>query len=520
MTEEIHARRPRRKAAAQNKSADISPFVTNPEGSIYAVKNLSEEFIAVLFAWVSRSPLSFKEHLRKAIEDGFIDPEAYAGEEAAAKLTEKAKSFHEKWTVGYGHSSVAEHAVAHIGVEKVSRLASAELELSSTFHSITEYSQRYQRPLRFDWHNPFPAELPNDPDAMITGKHANQLHADFEQFMQECFDVFELLIDGIYQYLTKDLIFPSGIKEAAALEAKYKKIAFEDARYALPLAMHTQLGMTSNSRAWRDAIAQLKASSNPEVVEMAESIKTEITKVIPTLLKHAEASPYMRNSMKRVRPLLNQQPQVAYAPDVVELTKASLEQDAIIEIIALLIQQEGNLPYVEAHTRARHMSPDARTHIIQDLLFEIGQYDNPPEVFNAVHYDFSFLISEANWHQLLRHNRKANFTAPQPSMNHGITVPPNVKAAGFAQLLYDLADKAQRFAEVLERMGFVSEARYVTLNAARRPVNARFSLWEAYHLINLRTTEEAQWDIRATFDEVHRQIKQIHPLLISKAKRR
>ncbi|MNH33894.1 Thymidylate synthase ThyX [compost metagenome] len=47
-----------------------------------------------------------------------------------------------------------------------------------------------------------------------------------------------------------------------------------------------------------------------------------------------------------------------------------------------------------------------------------------------------------------------------------------------------------------------------------------FSLWEAYHLINLRTSEEAQWDIRETFEELFKQLYTVHPLLISQAKRR
>ena len=33
--------------------------------------------------------------------------------------TEKARAFHEKWVVGYGHASVAEHAVVHLAIENV-----------------------------------------------------------------------------------------------------------------------------------------------------------------------------------------------------------------------------------------------------------------------------------------------------------------------------------------------------------------------------------------------------------------
>ena len=63
-------------------------------------KALSPETIAVTFAKTSRSGESFRE--------------------IALELTdEKSAKFHERWVVGYGHASVAEHAVLHLAVENV-----------------------------------------------------------------------------------------------------------------------------------------------------------------------------------------------------------------------------------------------------------------------------------------------------------------------------------------------------------------------------------------------------------------
>ncbi|MBE3144336.1 MAG: FAD-dependent thymidylate synthase, partial [Planctomycetes bacterium] len=88
-------------------------------------QKLSPETIAVTFAKTSRSPDTFQE--------------------IAAELTEaKSAEFHEKWVVGYGHSSVAEHAVLHIAVENISRLAVESLE-SNRLASYTEKSTRYQK---------------------------------------------------------------------------------------------------------------------------------------------------------------------------------------------------------------------------------------------------------------------------------------------------------------------------------------------------------------------------------------
>ena len=98
-----------------------------PQRQVYLLdpQKLRPETIAVTFAKTSRSPESFRE--------------------IAAELTdEKSSEFHEKWVVGYGHSSVAEHAVLHIAVENVSRLAVETLE-SNRLAAYTEKSTRYQK---------------------------------------------------------------------------------------------------------------------------------------------------------------------------------------------------------------------------------------------------------------------------------------------------------------------------------------------------------------------------------------
>ena len=101
--------------------------MTNKPRQIYLLdpKTLSPETIAVTFAKTSRVPQSFRE--------------------IASELTEeKSAQFHEKWVVGYGHASVAEHAVLHIAIENVSRLAVESIE-SNRLASYTEKSTRYQK---------------------------------------------------------------------------------------------------------------------------------------------------------------------------------------------------------------------------------------------------------------------------------------------------------------------------------------------------------------------------------------
>src|SRR3989339_1614889 len=95
-----------------------------PKRRIYALTGLPPEVVAVAFAKCSRSPEPF--------------------DIIAAELNaDKSRKFHERWVVGYGHSSVAEHAVLSLAIENVSILATKVIE-DCRLSSYTEKSTRYQ----------------------------------------------------------------------------------------------------------------------------------------------------------------------------------------------------------------------------------------------------------------------------------------------------------------------------------------------------------------------------------------
>ena len=92
---------------------------------IYSLNNYPPEVKAVAFAKCSRSPEDFDKIAEELNED-------------------KSRKFHEKWVIGYGHSSVAEHAVLSLAIENVSMLATKVIE-DNRLASYTEKSSRYQQ---------------------------------------------------------------------------------------------------------------------------------------------------------------------------------------------------------------------------------------------------------------------------------------------------------------------------------------------------------------------------------------
>ncbi|BDG62132.1 FAD-dependent thymidylate synthase [Caldinitratiruptor microaerophilus] len=522
------------------EAALLSRYVSNLDRNVYAIWGLPEEVIAVVFARVSRSPASFRDNLLSLIRDrelALASPDGEGPPPEARFDLEKARRFHERVVIGYGHSSVAELAVAHVGIERISRLASARLELANPFLSFVEYSQRYQRPARGGY--VVPPELEERPD----------LRGAFEQLQDETYRAYEELQAGLVDYL-RGVIGPREGEGEKAWRSRLEKIAFEDARYALTLAVHTNLGLTGNGRALRDAIVRLLSDPYPECRRLAAAMREEVSAVLPVLLRHAEESPYQtqtrlafeaelgdlgswaprgaeatRSSASgaagpRAAVLLDWTGRDGTAPEAGPARDAAPAGDSIPpdEVRALRTLLEGALT---THSRLggealrRHVADlpaDRLVRLARVLVDRLGPHDHPHDAFHRVAYEVEFCVSEACWHQLLRHSRKVDFAPAEPRPDDGWVVPPNVRAAGLEGVLA----RAVEASEALYRRLLADAplaAPYVLTGAHRRRARARFDLWELYHLVNLRGGPEAQWEIREAILDLNEQVRRVHPHL-------
>ena len=487
----------------------LQRYLSNLDGDIYAIANLPEEVIAVIFAYVSRSPNSFRDNLLKLLSSGDLGAAVPPADATPALdyASEKARHFHEKWVVQYGHSSVAEHAIVHLGVERISRFASSLLELSNPFLSFTEYSQRYQRPQRGAYHTP--AELEPHPE----------LQHEFRSFQDRSFHAYERVQAALFEHLLE--LEPRAAEESEKrYHSRVEKLSFEDARYLLSLAVHTNLGMTANGRALRDAIVQLLAHPYREIRHMAETLRQEAKKMLPALLRYAEANPYQAEFQQKL------------ASDSARLSHGRADAYPTFRsgaaAVQLLDHDPDGLDHLLAHCLYGATSR-SRAHVVNELrqksdaeksnLFRtwvsgIGSHDPLPEGFRHLRYRFEILLSEANWHQLLRHCRGIDFLAQLPTTELGITVPPRAQSCGLDGIFSELAEASARLHSRL--LDLVPEAApYVVLNMHHRRVIADLHLAELCHLVRLRGKADAQWDIRYTVEQMWQSVLRVHPFLQS-----
>jgi thymidylate synthase ThyX len=491
---------------AQEKSIsdEVTKYASNIDKDIYTVSNIPEEVIAVIFAYVSRSPKGFRENIGNVIQ------EEQLGQERAAK-------FHEKWVLNYGHASVAEHAAVHMGIEKVSRLFSSILELSNEYMSFTEYSQRYQSPVKGDFFTP---------EGLDQNSSLKSRYIELNNYQ---YDLYSELNAKLFEFLKDTVPTPEGMEERIHHRA-LEKIAFEDARYALNLATYTNLGMTANARAIEDSLSKLLSSRYSEVRKRAQEMKEEVRFSVPTLVKYANENKYITETRGTIEKLAKENiahreiesSNKTYEVNLLNWTgkdSSDPEVVAIDTMVKAILFEHSELSYENINKDFSGRSLEEKLEILKKSLEKLGKFDNPLNALKLVTYEVEFVISEACWHQLLRH-RKVNWIVKEPGIQSGITVPPNIEKSGTEDLLRKAASESENLYKELIKENLTDVASYVVTNAHNRRILGTFDLWELYHLINLRMSEGAQWDIKNITGILAKEIEKYHPNLVRPALKR
>ncbi len=81
---------------------------------------------------------------------------------------------------------------------------------------------------------------------------------------------------------------PADAKPAVVARLR-KNYALDRARYFIPFATRTNLGLVQTSRMWADTVKQLDALPHPEARAAAQAIREELLKQSPRLMRHSFA---------------------------------------------------------------------------------------------------------------------------------------------------------------------------------------------------------------------------------------
>ncbi len=449
-----------------------------PERQVYLLdpKHLSPETIAVTFAKTSRSPESFRE-----IAAGLTD--------------EKSAEFHEKWVVGYGHASVAEHAVLHIAVENLSRLAVETLE-SCRLASYTEKSTRYQKWTTEDFF--LPAELAGHP---LRQEYIDTVSLLFRSY-QEALPAVRRVIEKAYPQKAEE--------SSSAWERRIRSRYVDICRYYLPAASLANVGMTINARALEHSISKMLSHPLAEVRGLGAELKLVGQACVPTLIKYAERVPYLAQAREALQSLAVEQAALPIQ-DGEFCRLVSFDADIEERILAAAYYSQAAISYRQAWEEIRALGPSAREALAQALFTGLGKYDIPMRELEYGNFVFDVVLDQGGYFELKRH-RMMTQTPQMLTTRLGYALPGGLVAAGLEEHFRAAMQTAANTYEHLAAWDPIVAA-YVVPNAYNRRVLLQFNLRSADHLLSLRSAPNAHFALRRVVQCMGEQIRAVLPTL-------
>ena len=443
--------------------------------------DLTEEQIAVAFAMTSRRPEAFDEIAEKVSQ-------------------EKAADFHERWVLGYGHSSVAEHAVVHLAVENVSRLAVDSLE-DNRLASYTEKSSRYQV-MPGDYYY-VPRELDGHSD----------LKKEYEEACQALFQGYFKLIDGCVEYL-RETTPRIATEREGAFNGRISRIATDHCRAVLPAATLTNVGVTANARTLEHAISKLASSDLLEEQSLGDAVREQGKLVTPTLIKYAERVEYLADALRiqsnyaRKLGLPDDQPGLFNNGDP-EVRLVHWDRKGEEKLAAALLYRHSNLSYDQVWKRVEDLASESRQAIIDESVAGLGPHDAPLRQFEVVDYSFEFLMDYGAYREFKRH-RMMTYLPQQLTVAHGFRTPTVVAQAGLESEFRQTVAPAEEAYWKVRKISPLA-AQYLVTHAHNRRVMTKMNLRECFHLFKLRTSDEAHFSIREPMQEAMRLAVEVQP---------
>jgi thymidylate synthase ThyX len=439
-------------------------------------KKLSPETIAVTFAKTSRSPESFHE--------------------IAAELTdEKSAEFHEKWVVGYGHSSVAEHAVLHLAVENISRLAVECLE-SNRLASYTEKSTRYQK-----WN---PEDFFTPPEFLST--LIEDLYTDT---CRKLFDTYQRTLPAVKAVLESEN--PRRPDESeSAWDRRIRTQYIDVCRYLLPAASLANVGVTINARALEHAICKMLSHPLREVQQMGAEIKSVAQAEVPTLVKYADAEPCL---MAAAQLLADQARKVAPLQDEVGdwCRLVDFDADGEKQVLAAALFRFGQFSYNDAFSHVNGLTQAEQGDLAKSLLDGLDEHTTPLRELEHMAFTFELVIDQGAFFELKRH-RMMTLTSQPLTTRLGYAVPRRMVLAGMEGAYREAMDATRAAYEKLYAFN-PEAASYVVPNGFKRRVLFTINLRSLEHLVALRSGAGAHFSLRRVAQRLAEEVRRVMPVM-------
>lgn len=462
---------------------------------------------AVIFARVSRAAGSLESIAAEIDEEGAV-------------------KFHQKWTVsveGYGHKSVGEHAILQIAVEDLSS-KDVDSITDNRLASFTEFSARFKGRQGRSYFIP---------KSVSENKKVLKLWTDSHDLVFNTCD--ELTEKGKEWIMTEEArnIVPQlkqGYYKLDEVEASWQsrltKHAADQFKNLLPASRDSSVGITMNATEGENAIKKFLSSASESMRQAGKMFKEASLEIAPTLVKYAEFNPYLasiplrREKMIKIFKLKSTiKKRIDKDGARTDIVTSSDPETLILAAFAFESSNTGS--FKDLVSQIDKFSKKKKQAMFQVILgdkftfndFEFGKIvslglgdrEMPPRAFE---FDGGYIfempdMTYGDWRDYKRHRIQSYISKPF-DIKWGYMIPPLVKLMDQSKdKKYHGSEKAVRTAvEALEEVYKVvykinsEDAQYAVTRFHFRPAIARFNLREAFHLLKLRTGNNAHPYVR------------------------
>lgn len=401
---------------------------------------LDPKIQSTALAMYSRSPFSMRDIVRDVTSD-------------------RSDAFYEKWIVGFGHNSVAEHASIPICYEGVSIIASKALE-SMPRGAYSEKSTRFQK---------------FNSSCFVTPAGVSD---DFQNAARELYAAYHRTYPLLRERLEKET--PN-----ASPDAIHKQTC-DNIRYLLPAGTGTNLAVGLNFRDARDLVCDLLGSSNQELVQLGERTRDILDKACAPLVRHIVPA----------RSLPVRHLAIPYATLADRIGKANIEMQTFGAEAAL----DGFIRQVQLMYGLTEF---------ETFMANRRPHEEVPKIFDMISVTFDITMDYGAYRDLQRHRKCTQF-AELLTMNYGYDIPADI--ARFSDLR---SDYEKTMAWIQRQLpADVETAQYLVPLGSLFKSRYMMTLRELYYIVEQRTQPQGHISYRSVAYKMFEMASAVFPPLM------
>lgn len=483
---------------SQDERCALTPYFTNLDGPVFALRNLPEVVKGALFARYSRSAKS----LRRLFLDEFLDTVKTGAVPADLVGVERAERLYERVFGDYGDDSVAQLGGAHVACEGVSNILTKVLErgrLMAYLEQSTRYVP-YTDQVAGHWKYLIPRELDE-----------HQLRDRYVSTLDDAFQTYTKWFGPTQDHYRNR--YPKAPEDSDAIyRAVIRAKALDTLRGLLPAATRSNVGIFGTGQAYEQLLLRMRAHPLEETRRCADQMLAELRKIIPAFLTRVDReergirwSRYLSDSRRKTGEVADRLLGSVKPESSAEVELTEFDPDGEIKVVASALYETSRLPDRQLLEAVRRMEADERASILRAYVGNrVNRRHRPGRAFERTTYCFDLLSDYGAFRDLQRH-RLLTIEWQELSTAHGCTTPAAIEEIGATEDWQRVMDRSNEIHEALKNESSTL-AQYAVPMAYRIRYRMQMNAREAMHVIELRTAPQGHPAYRRVCQQMHRLI--------------